>query len=79
MVVMDGELHAELPRRVAVGQEARRALDAAAMAAADSEDLPWLRQVITDGAGRGSPWWVRTARRRGESPGKCPTSLLDSN
>jgi hypothetical protein len=48
MVVMDEELRAELLRRMAVDQAARHALDAKAMAAADGENLPWLRQVITD-------------------------------
>ena len=48
MVFMNEELRAELLRRVAADQEARHALDAAAMAAADGENLPWLRQVITD-------------------------------
>jgi hypothetical protein len=45
---MNEELRAELLRRVAVDQEARHALDAEAMAAADGENLPWLRQVVTD-------------------------------
>lgn len=45
---MDEELRAELARRVAVDQEARRALDGAAMAAADEENLPWLKQVIAE-------------------------------
>jgi hypothetical protein len=44
---MNDELRAELLRRVAVDQEARHALDVEAMAAADGENLPWLRQVIT--------------------------------
>ena len=48
MVVMNEELRAELLRRVAADQQARHALDAAAMAAADGENLPWLRQVITE-------------------------------
>jgi hypothetical protein len=48
MVLVDEELRAELLRRVAVDQEARHALDAEAMAAADGENLPWLRRVITD-------------------------------
>jgi hypothetical protein len=48
MVFMDEELRAELLRRVAADQEARHARDAGAMAAADGENLPWLRQVITD-------------------------------
>jgi hypothetical protein len=48
MVFMNEELRAELLRRVAVDQEARHALDVEAMAAADGENLPWLRQVITD-------------------------------
>jgi hypothetical protein len=48
MVLMNEELRAELLRRVAVDQEARHALDVEAMAAADGENLPWLRQVITD-------------------------------
>ena len=45
---MDNELRAELRRRVAADQEARRALDSEAMAAADAANLPWLRQLITD-------------------------------
>ena len=45
---MDEELRAELRRRVAADQEARHTLDTAAMAAADADNLPWLRQVITD-------------------------------
>ena len=45
---MNEELRAELRRRVAVDQEARRTLDAEAMAAADAANLPWLRQLITD-------------------------------
>ena len=45
---MNEELRAELLRRVAADQEARRALDVQATAAADGENLPWLRQVITD-------------------------------
>lgn len=48
MVFMDEELRSELLRRVAADQEARHALDAGAMAAADGENLPWLRQVISD-------------------------------
>jgi len=42
------ELRAELLRRVAVDQEARRTVDTEAMAAADGENLPWLRQVVAD-------------------------------
>jgi hypothetical protein len=45
---MNEELRAELLRRVAVDQEARHALDHEAAATADGENLPWLRQVITD-------------------------------
>jgi hypothetical protein len=45
---MDEELRAELLRRVAADQEARRVMDREAMAAADGENLPWLRQVISD-------------------------------
>jgi hypothetical protein len=45
---VDEELRAELLRRVAVDQEARHALDVEAVAAADGENLPWLRQVIAD-------------------------------
>ena len=45
---MDEELRAELLRRVAADQEARRTLDTGAMEAADTANLPWLRQVITD-------------------------------
>jgi hypothetical protein len=48
MVFMNDELRAELLRRVAADQEARHALDAEAMAAADGQNLPWLRQVIAD-------------------------------
>ena len=48
MVPVDEELRAELLRRAAADQVARRALSPAAMAAADGENLPWLRQVITD-------------------------------
>jgi hypothetical protein len=44
---MNDELRAELLRRVAADQEARHAVDVEAMAAADGENLPWLRQVIT--------------------------------
>jgi len=42
-------VRAELLRRVAADQEARHAVDAEAMAAADGENLLWLRQVITGG------------------------------
>jgi hypothetical protein len=45
---MNEELRAELLRRAAADQEARHARDAGAMAAADGENLSWLRQVITD-------------------------------
>jgi hypothetical protein len=45
---MNEELRAELLRRVAADQEARRTLDTEAMAAADGENLPWLRQLIAD-------------------------------
>ena len=45
---MNTELRAELLRRFAVDQEARHALDTTAMEAADSENLPWLRQLITE-------------------------------
>src|SRR5689334_15826288 len=45
---MNEELRAELLRRVAVDQDARHALDTAAMTAADGENLPWLRQVVAD-------------------------------
>jgi hypothetical protein len=48
MVVVDEELHAELLRRAAADQEARHALDPVAMAAADGENLSWLRRVIAD-------------------------------
>jgi len=48
MVFMNDELRAQLLRRVADDQEARHALDAEAMAAADGQNLPWLRQVIAD-------------------------------
>ena len=47
---MNEELRAELLRRVAADQLASHALDSGAMAAADGENLPWLRQVI-DGVG----------------------------
>jgi len=47
MVFMNEELRAELLRRVAADQEARHAVDTEAMAAADGQNLPWLRQVIT--------------------------------
>ena len=45
---MNEELRAELLRRVAADQDARHALDLQATAAADGENLPWLRRVITD-------------------------------
>ncbi len=45
---MNEELRAELLRRVAADQEARQVLDREAMAAADRENLPWLRRVIAD-------------------------------
>lgn len=45
---MNEDLRTELLRRVAVDQEARHALDTAAMTAADGENLPWLRQVVAD-------------------------------
>ena len=45
---MDQELRAELLRRVAADQQARQALDVAAVAVADGENLPWLQQVISD-------------------------------
>jgi len=48
MVFVNDELRAELLRRVAADQEARHALDAEAMAAADGQNLSWLRQVIAD-------------------------------
>ena len=48
MVCMNVELRAELLRRVAADQEARGVMDREAVAAADGENLPWLRQVITD-------------------------------
>jgi hypothetical protein len=54
MVFMDEKLRTELLRRVATDQEARLTLDAAAMAAVDGENLPWLRQVIADGGWPGS-------------------------
>ena len=44
---MNEELRAELLRRMAVDQEARRAVDTEAMAVADGENLPWLKQVVT--------------------------------
>jgi len=45
---MNEELRAELLRRVAADQEARRTLDTGAMTAVDGENLPWLRQLIAD-------------------------------
>jgi hypothetical protein len=48
MVCVNEELRAELLRRAAADQEARHARESEAMAAADGENLPWLRQVITD-------------------------------
>jgi hypothetical protein len=48
MVSVNEDLRAELLRRVAADQEARHARDAGAAAAADGENLPWLRQVISD-------------------------------
>jgi hypothetical protein len=48
MVCVNEELRAELLRRAAADQEARRAWDTEAVAAADGENLPWLRQVIAD-------------------------------
>jgi len=45
---MDEELREELLRRVAADQQARRARDSEAMAAADGANLPWLRRVVTD-------------------------------
>jgi len=47
MVFVDEELRAELLRRAAAEQDARHALDVKAVAAADGENLPWLRRVIT--------------------------------
>jgi hypothetical protein len=43
---MDDRLHAELLRRVEKDQAARKALDAAAMHEADSDNLPWLKKVV---------------------------------
>jgi hypothetical protein len=48
MVYMNEKLRAELLRRAAADQEARQAMDVKAVAAADRENLPWLRQVIAD-------------------------------
>ena len=45
---MNEELRAELRRRVAADQEARRTLESEAMAAADAANRPWLRQLIAD-------------------------------
>jgi hypothetical protein len=45
---MDEELRAELLRRMAADQDARRIVDTEAMVVADGENLPWLRRVITD-------------------------------
>jgi len=47
MVFMNEELRAELLRRVAADQEARHAVDAEAIRAADGQNLLWLREVIT--------------------------------
>jgi hypothetical protein len=44
---MDAELRAELLRRTEKDQIARRGGDPAAMEAADAENLPWLKQVIS--------------------------------
>ncbi|HEU5384690.1 MAG TPA: TFIIB-type zinc ribbon-containing protein [Streptosporangiaceae bacterium] len=44
---MSEELRGELLRRVAVDQWARRNLDMAAITAADGENIPWLKQVVT--------------------------------
>jgi hypothetical protein len=41
-------LRAELLRRMEKDQAARRARDPAAMAEADAENLPWLRQLIAE-------------------------------
>jgi hypothetical protein len=43
---MDDGLRLELLRRVEKDQVARKALDADAMAEADGENLPWLKEVI---------------------------------
>ncbi|MBV9445974.1 MAG: hypothetical protein JO345_08785 [Streptosporangiaceae bacterium] len=43
---MDAELRGELLRRMETDQSARRDCDPAAMAAADAENLPWLKRVI---------------------------------
>ncbi|HEX6521615.1 MAG TPA: DUF6624 domain-containing protein [Streptosporangiaceae bacterium] len=45
---MDAELRAELLRRMETDQIARRGCDPAVMAAADAENLPWLKQVIAE-------------------------------
>ncbi len=45
---MDEVLRAELLRRAEPDQAARRAMDADAVAAADAENLPWLKQVLAE-------------------------------
>jgi hypothetical protein len=45
---MNADLRAGLLRRVAPGQEARRARDMVAAQRADADNLPWLRQVIAE-------------------------------
>ena len=52
MTAIDEALRAELLRRVAKDQAARKAPDFEAMQVVDAENLPWLRQVV---AGRGWP------------------------
>ena len=45
---MNGELKAELLRRVKRDQDARNAHDMTASMTADEENLPWIRQVIAE-------------------------------
>jgi len=45
---MDDALRAELLRRVAIDQAARKALDIDGMRQADGENLPWLKAVIAE-------------------------------
>ena len=45
---MKADLRAELLRRTVLDQEARWAHDSAAMERADSDNLPWIRQVIAE-------------------------------
>jgi hypothetical protein len=45
---MDQKLRAELLRRVEIDQVARKGLDPDAMREADSENLPWLKDVVAE-------------------------------